>query len=72
MLRQSEVPEVTTYSALNSACEKGKRLACALELFKGMLRKSEVPDATTYNALISACEKRKQTEGALELFEKMS
>ena len=43
-----------TYSALISACEKGKQPERALELFEAMQRQGLVPDVITYNALISA------------------
>ena len=56
------MPGVVTYSALISACEKGKQPEQALELFEAMKQQGVVPDVITYNALISACEKGKQPE----------
>ena len=53
------VPEVITFSALISACEKGKQPGRALELFEAMQRQGVVPDVITYNALINACDKGK-------------
>ena len=66
-------PNVITYSALISACEKGKQPERAVELFDAMKRQSVVPNVITYrySALISACAKGKQAERALELFEEM-
>ena len=65
MNRQGMVRDVIIYSALISACEKGKQPERALELFEAMKRQGVVPDVITYNALISACEKGKQPERAL-------
>ena len=56
MQRQGLVPDVITYNALISACEKGKQPERALELFEAMQRQGLVPNVITYNALISACE----------------
>ena len=50
---QGVVPNVITYSALISACEKGKQPERALELFEAMKRQGVVPDVITYSALIS-------------------
>ena len=46
------VPNVITYNAMISACEKGKQPERALELFDAMKQQSMVPDVMTYNALI--------------------
>ena len=54
-----------TYSALISACEKGKQPERALELFEAVMQQCDVPNLITYNALISACEKGKLPEQAL-------
>ena len=62
MKQQGMVPNVITYSALISACEKGKQPERALELFEAMKRQGVVPNVITYNALISACEKGKQPD----------
>lgn len=59
------VPNLITYSALISACEKGGKPEQALELFEAMLRRGVVPELITYNALISACEKGGKAEQAL-------
>ena len=57
MQQQSMVPNVITYSALISACEKGKKPEQALELSEAMKRQGVVADVITYNPLIRACEK---------------
>ena len=59
------------FSALISACEKGKQPERALEMFQAMQRQGMVPDIITHSAVISACEKGKQLEWALEVFETM-
>ena len=60
---------VTTYSAIISACEKGRRWQRSLELFEEMRSQALPADVITYNAAISACEKGKQWQRALEFFE---
>ena len=60
-----------TYKSAISACEKGKQLVQALEVFEVMHKQGAVPDVVTYNALISACEKGMQPTQALEVFEVM-
>ncbi len=62
MQRKGGGPSFISYSALISACDKGKQQECALELFEAMQRQGVVPSFITYNALISACEKDKQPE----------
>ena len=54
------VPNVITYSAMISACEKGHQLEPAMEIFAAMQQQGVVPNVVTYSALISACEKGKQ------------
>ena len=65
------VPEVITYSAVISACEKGKQPERALEVFQTMLWYGLVPNVITYSALVSACGKGQQPEQALEVFQAM-
>ena len=62
------VPNVITYSALISACEKGRQPEQALEVFKVMSWQGVVPNVITYSAWISACEKGEQLEQPLEVF----
>ena len=57
MSQQGVVPEVITYNALISACEKGTQPERALKLLDTMKQEGVVPGVITYNALISACEK---------------
>ena len=71
MKEQGVIPNVVTYSALISACEKGSQLGQALEVFEAMQQQPVGPKILTYNALISACEKGKQSERALELADAM-
>ena len=64
-------PNVVTYSALISACEKKGQWPAALCLFEEMPSAKVTPNAVTYTALISACEKKGQWQAALCLFEEM-
>ena len=50
-------PNVITYNAAISACEKGGRADEALKLLAEMKTAGLEPDVITYNAVISACEK---------------
>ena len=47
----------TTYTALISACEKGKQSEWAPELFEAMQRQGVVANIINYSSLISAWEK---------------
>jgi len=49
------VPEVVTYSAAISACEKGQQHQQALHLLRAMQRHAIVPDAIAYSAAVSTC-----------------
>ena len=71
MQQQGIVPNIITYNAVISACEKGKQPERALEILDKMQQQRIVPNIITYSALISACEKGKQPERALEIFDKM-
>ena len=64
-------PDVITYSAAISACEKGRQSEMALELLERMKRAGIPPTVITYNAAISACEKGRQWKRALELLDEM-
>ena len=46
------VPNVITYSAVISACEKGKQPERLLEVLETMQRQGMVPDIITYNSMI--------------------
>ena len=52
----------TTYNALISACEKGKQLERALELFEAMQWQRVVPNVITYSVLSSTCVKGNQPQ----------
>ena len=55
MRDQGLLPDVVTYNALISACEKGTLSPGALQLSETILHQGLLPDGLTYNALISAC-----------------
>ena len=65
MQQQGVLPDAITYSALISACEKGKQPGLGLQVFETMQQQGVVPDAIIYNTLISAYELSKQPERAL-------
>eukprot|EP00434_Breviolum_minutum_P009870 symbB.v1.2.008696.t1/scaffold543.1/size336731/9 len=65
------VPNVVTYGAIISACEKGGQWQRALALFQTMLEEKVVPNVVIYGAIISACEKGGQWQRALALFQTM-
>merc|ERR1712113_1330214 len=67
MQSQSIVPNVISYSASISACEKGHQWQEALRLLGRMQSQSIVPDVISYSASISACEKGEQWQVALRL-----
>ena len=50
------VPNVITYSALISTCEKGKQSERALELFEAMQRQGVVADMSSYSVMLMQCE----------------
>ena len=54
MARSVLVPDVITYNALISTCEKGEQLERATEIFQAMRQQGMAPNVITYNALISA------------------
>ena len=64
MQQQGLTQDVITYSALVSACEKGKQPERAWEVFHAMQQQGLTPSVITYNAPISVCEKKKQPERA--------
>ena len=64
-------PNVITYSAAISACEKGRRPDAALDLLAEMKARGLAPNVITYNAAISACEKGGRTDIALDLLAEM-
>ena len=64
-------PNVITYNALISACEKGHNAEKAMELFVEMHQRGLEPNVITYTTLISACAKDHNAEKAMELFTEM-
>jgi pentatricopeptide repeat protein len=54
---------------LISACEKGKDLLRALQLYNDLQHRGIMPDIITYNALISTCEKGQDLPKALQLWD---
>ena len=57
MRRHAIVPDVATYSAAISVCEKGQQHPQALRFLRALQRHAIVPDVVTYGAVISVCEK---------------
>jgi len=72
MHHEGIVPDVVTYSALISACGKGRQSKRALELLEVMRQQGVVPKVITCNALISACEQGAQPDRALKVYESMN
>ena len=64
-------PDVISYSAAISACEKAGRCDAALSLFQTMREDDVRPDVISYSAAISACEKAGRCDEALSLFQTM-
>ena len=60
-------PDVITFNAAISACEKGSQTNKAFSLLVGMRRQALSPDVISFNAAISACEKGSQPLKALSL-----
>ena len=54
MQQQGVVPDVITYDALISACEKGQQLEQALKIFEGIQYSCVVSDVITYIIVILA------------------
>ena len=65
MLKAVLVPNVITYFAAISACEKGGEWQQALGLLAVTQTADLVPNIITYNAAISACAKGQQWQQAL-------
>jgi pentatricopeptide repeat protein len=64
-------PNVISFSAAISACEKGGQWQRALALLDEMRAKGVAPDVISFSAAISACEKGGQWQRALALLEEM-
>ena len=46
-MKRQDVPDVITYGALISACEKGREISRALQLCEAMSRQGVVPNVAT-------------------------
>ncbi|CAK0809448.1 unnamed protein product [Prorocentrum cordatum] len=64
-------PDVISYSAGISACEKGEQWQRALALLSEMWEAKLEPNVISYSAGISACEKGEQWQRALALLSEM-
>ena len=64
-------PNVITYNAAISACEKGEQWEYALALLRRMEARRLRPDAISYCATISACGRGGQWERVLSLLDQM-
>ena len=62
------IPNVISYSASISACEKGAMWQAALALFHQMPKAKIHPNLHAHNATISSCEKGAQWHLALKIF----
>jgi len=51
------LPDVITYSALITACEKAEHPERAFGIFQAMQRQGLLPNIFAYSALLSACGK---------------
>jgi len=69
MLRLGIKPDVITYSAAISACEKGGQWEKALALLQQMRGVGITPNVITYSASIQACASSGQPTIALEIFD---
>ena len=65
MRRQALKPNLVSYNALISACEKGQELRKAFAVCVAMLRQALMANMVSYNAVISACEKGKELRRVL-------
>ena len=65
-------PNVVTYNAAISSCEKGSQWQLALHLLWTAVGGRVSPDIITYSAAMSACETEGQWQTALQLFQIMN
>merc|ERR1712151_716935 len=71
MQPQDLAPDVITYSASISACEKGQQPQTTMSLLASMQPHDLAPDVITYSTAISACEKGQQPHTAMSLLTSM-
>ena len=64
-------PNVISFIATISACEKGRQWEKALQLLDEMQQRRLEPDVISFNAAISACGKGGQWDKALQLLDEM-
>ena len=69
LMRLQGIQNVVTYSALVSACGKGRMKKRALQLLDKMRQQGVLHNMITYKALIIACKIGNITEKALQLFD---
>ena len=70
-MRQNQLePDVISYSAAMSACEKGAQWEQASSLFQADVRSRLEPDVISYNAAISRVRKGEQWEQASALLQR--
>ena len=60
-------PNVISYTAATSTCEKGSQWQRALELLEGMSQRDLKADEISYNAVTRACKNGGQWQRALEV-----
>ena len=64
-------PNVITYNAAISACEKGNKPHQALHLLQELQLRGLLPDVITYSAAISACKEGPKPQQALHLLQEL-
>ena len=57
MFVESILPDVISFNAAISSCEKGCQWEMSLDLFQAMMSQMVLATIVTYNATISSCEK---------------
>eukprot|EP00415_Alexandrium_ostenfeldii_P005144 UN5144 len=72
MIQSRVEPNVVTFSAVISACEKGGQWLAALTLLSSMIKLGIVPNVVSCNAAVSTCEKSGQWLVALALLSSMA
>ena len=65
------LPDVVTYNAMVSTCEKAQNLEAAQDYFNEMKWEGLTPNVVTYSAMVSTCEKAQNLEAAQDYFNEM-